>query len=61
LEDDEYREIIQSPKMFILEKGENFHSTLNHWFSKNPIYRKAKILGRELSEEELDDTNDEND
>lgn len=59
LEDEEYKEIIQDPNMFILEKGENFHSTLNHWFSKNPLHRKMKILGRELSEDEVNETQDE--
>jgi len=59
LEDDEYREIIQNPKMFTIQKGDNFQATLNHWFSKNPMYRKAKILGRELSDEEVDATESE--
>lgn len=59
LEDDEYKEIIQNPKAFVLEKGNNFHATLNHWFSKNPIHRKKKILGRELSDEEVDETKEE--
>lgn len=59
LEDDEYREIIQNPNLFIIEKGENFHATLNHWFSKNPMHRKAKILGRDLSDEEVESTDDE--
>jgi DNA gyrase/topoisomerase IV subunit B len=59
LEDEEYKEIIKAPKLFILEKGDNFHATLNHWFSKNPMYRKAKILGRDLSDEEVAETIDE--
>ena len=59
LEDEEYKEIIKTPKMFILEKGDNFHATLNHWFSKNPMHRKAKILGRDLSDEEVAETLDE--
>ena len=59
LEDDEYKEIIQNPKFFVIEKGDNFHATLNHWFSKNPMHRKAKILGRDLSDEEVEETNDE--
>lgn len=59
LEDEEYKEIIQDPKMFVIEKGDNFHATLNHWFSKNPLHRKMKILGRDLSDQELDETNDE--
>lgn len=59
LEDEEYKEIIQDPKMFVIEKGDNFHATLNHWFSKNPMHRKMKILGRDLSDQELDETNDE--
>ena len=61
LEDEEYKEIIQDPKMFVIEKGDNFHATLNHWFSKNPMHRKMKILGRDLSDQELDETNDEED
>ena len=59
LEDEEYKEIIKSPKLFILEKGDNFHATLNNWFSKNPMHRKAKILGRDLSDEEVEETLDE--
>jgi DNA gyrase/topoisomerase IV subunit B len=59
LEDEEYREIIKDPKMFVIEKGDNFHSTLNHWFSKNPLYRKMKILGRDLSDEEVEETEEE--
>jgi DNA topoisomerase-2 len=59
LEDEEYKEIIKSPRMFVLEKGDNFHATLKNWFSKNPIHRKIKILGRELSEEEVNETIDE--
>jgi DNA topoisomerase-2 len=59
LEDEEYREIIKDPKMFVIEKGDNFHSTLNHWFSKNPLHRKMKILGRDLSDEEVEETEDE--
>ena len=59
LEDEEYKDIIQDPRLFIIEKGANFHATLNHWFSKNPMYRKMKILGRELSDEEVDETIDE--
>lgn len=59
LEDEEYKEIIKSPKLFILEKGDNFHATLNNWFSKNPMHRKAKILGRDLSDEEVAETLDE--
>lgn len=59
LEDEEYKEIIKTPKLFILEKGDNFHATLNHWFSKNPMHRKAKILGRDLSDEEVEETLDE--
>jgi len=61
LEDEEYKEIIQDPKMFVIEKGDHFHATLNHWFSKNPMHRKMKILGRDLSDEEVDETNDEED
>ena len=59
LEDEEYKEIIKTPKLFILEKGDNFHETLNHWFSKNPMHRKAKILSRDLSDEEVEETLDE--
>ena len=59
LEDEEYKEIIKTPKLFILEKGDNFHATLNHWFSKDPMHRKANILGRDLSDEEVEETLDE--
>ena len=59
LEDEEYKQIIENPRLFVIEKGDNFHATLNHWFSKNPMYRKAKILGRELSDEEVEETVDE--
>ena len=46
LEDAEYKEIIRSPKTFILTKDKEFNSTLDIWFSKNSEPRKRKILGQ---------------
>jgi len=48
LEDAEYKEIIRSPKTFILTKDKEFNSTLDIWFSKNSEPRKRKILGQEV-------------
>ena len=45
LEDEEYQEIIRSPRSFILTKDNGFNSTLEIWFSGDSIPRKKKILG----------------
>jgi DNA topoisomerase II len=51
LESEEYREIIQSPRMFALTPGENFLEVLDTWFANNPKLRKDKILLEDASDE----------
>jgi len=48
LEDEEYKEIIKNPQVFILTKDNEFDSTLNIWFSKDSTPRKKKILGEDV-------------
>lgn len=48
LEDEEYQEIIRSPRSFILTKDNGFNSTLEIWFSVDSTPRKRKILGEEV-------------
>jgi DNA topoisomerase-2 len=48
LEDEEYKEIIKNPQVFILTKDNEFDSTLDIWFSKDSSPRKKKILGEEV-------------
>jgi DNA topoisomerase-2 len=48
LEDEEYKEIIKNPQVFILTKDNEFESTLDIWFSKDSNPRKKKILGEEV-------------
>jgi len=45
LEDDEYRDIIRTPKMFSITPGEDLVGTLNAWFGADATMRKKKILG----------------
>lgn len=51
LENDEYKEIIQNPNYFVLDKGRDFHATLSTWFSGDSNPRKLKILGIEGDED----------
>jgi len=44
LEDAEYKEIIQNPKMFAISPGEDLRGVLDCWFSGDAKPRKAKIL-----------------
>jgi DNA topoisomerase-2 len=53
LENDEYREIIQNPNYFVLDKGRDFQGTLETWFSGDSAPRKLKILGTD--EEEIEE------
>ena len=46
LENDEYKEIIQNPNYFVLDKGHNFQGTLETWFAGDSSPRKLKILGQ---------------
>ena len=48
LEDEEYKEIIKNPQVFILTKDNEFDSTLDIWFSKDSSPRKKKILGEDV-------------
>lgn len=45
LENEEYREIIQNPNYFVLDKGKDFQGTLETWFAGDSSPRKLKILG----------------
>jgi DNA topoisomerase-2 len=45
LEDAEYKEIIQSPKLFAISGDGELKSTLDAWFAGDPAIRKQKILG----------------
>jgi DNA topoisomerase-2 len=44
LEDSEYRDIIQSPRMFALVPGADMRSVLDCWFAGDVKQRKSKIL-----------------
>jgi DNA topoisomerase-2 len=44
LEDEEYKEIIQRPRMFAISPGEDLRGVLDCWFSGDAKPRKAKIL-----------------
>jgi len=46
LEDVDYQEIIQNPKMFSIKGGKNLGKTLDTWFSGDSEKRKEKILGK---------------
>jgi len=46
LEDAEYKEIIQNPKMFAILPGDNFRGVLDCWFAGNVKLRKEKILSQ---------------
>lgn len=45
LEDEEYQEIIKSPRSYVLTKDNGFNNTLETWFSGDSTPRKHKILG----------------
>lgn len=53
LEDEEYQEIIQNPKMITIERGDHFQETLSTWFAADSLPRKLKILG--ISQDEFED------
>lgn len=48
LEDEEYQEIIRSPRSYFLTKDSGFNITLNIWFAGDSIPRKKKILGESV-------------
>jgi len=48
LEDEEYQEIIRSPRSYFLTKDNGFNSTLNIWFAGDSTPRKKKILGESV-------------
>lgn len=48
LEDDEYQEIIRSPRSYVLTKDNGFNNTLEIWFSGDSTPRKKKILGESV-------------
>ena len=50
LEDEEYKEIIQNPRMFSISGGNELMPTLNAWFASDPAIRKQKILGEQVDE-----------
>lgn len=57
LEDAEYKEVIQNPKMFAIVPGDNFRGVLDCWFAGNVKLRKDKILGP--GQPEIQDTESE--
>jgi DNA topoisomerase II len=50
LENEEYKEIIQNPNYFVLDKGRDFQGILETWFAGDSAPRKMKILGEEEDE-----------
>jgi len=50
LEDGEYKEIIQNPKMFSIVGGSELKRSLDAWFASDPATRKKKILGQTVEE-----------
>ena len=50
LEDDDYKDIIQSPKLFSIEGGKELKLTLDTWFASDSGPRKLKILGEQVDE-----------
>jgi DNA topoisomerase-2 len=50
LEDEEYKEIIQNPRMFSIAGGSELKPTLDAWFASDPAIRKQKILGETAEE-----------
>lgn len=48
LEDDEYQEIIRSPRSYFLTRDNGFNNTLNIWFAGDSSPRKKKILGESV-------------
>lgn len=57
LENIEYKDIIQSPKIFTFMKGKEFNDTFDSWFAGDSMPRKKKIL--ELSDTETEETETE--
>jgi DNA topoisomerase-2 len=53
LSDEEYREIIQNPKMFSILGGNELKSTLDTWFAADSAPRKLKILGKSEGEDNI--------
>ena len=45
LQDEEYKEIIQNPKLFAVSGGKELKPTLDAWFASDPLIRKQRILG----------------
>jgi DNA topoisomerase-2 len=53
LEDAEYKDIIQNPKMFSISGGPELNVSLDSWFGSDPAVRKKKILGTEQQENDV--------
>lgn len=49
LEDEEYKDIIKSPRSYCLTKDSDFNNTLEIWFSGDSMPRKHKILGEYIN------------
>ena len=54
LEDAEYKEIIQNPKMFSVSGGPELKKTLDAWFGSDSSIRKMKILEVKEDQEAVD-------
>ena len=51
LEDDDYKDIIQNPKLFSIVGGKELKLTLDTWFASDSAPRKRKILGTEENDD----------
>ena len=58
LEDDDYKDIIQSPKLFSIEGGKELKLTLDTWFASDSAPRKRKILGTEENDDVVGSTDE---
>ena len=58
LEDDDYKDIIQKPKLFSIVGGKELKLTLDTWFASDSAPRKRKILGTEGNDDVIGSTNE---
>lgn len=54
LQDEEYKEIIQSPRFFTLLPGSNLKQSLDDWFGSDPAVRKIKMMPIQQDDPEVD-------
>jgi len=58
LEDDDYKDIIQTPKLFSIVGGKELKLTLDTWFASDSAPRKRKILGTEENDDVIGSTDE---